>query len=153
MSYVGMIIHSTTLDTETKVIAIYSGTTWIQHSGYFLRGASSNVVANNAQKTGGNDNAIVPYHNHTTASSGTCTITSSGAHTHSYSTVAAYGPASPSSSSTRATPATGSISSSGAHTHTVPNHTHTINYAGTNGNTTNANIPNYKSVYIWERTA
>jgi hypothetical protein len=32
-------------------------------------------------------------------------------------------------------------------------HTHNCSYAGTNGNTTNANIPNYKSVYIWERTA
>ena len=26
-------------------------------------------------------------------------------------------------------------------------------YVGASGNTTNANIPNYKSVYIWERTA
>lgn len=56
-----------------------------------------------------------------------------------------------------------------AHTHSVgdnlSNHTHdmkhthsvtaagTVGYAGTSGNTTNANLPNYKNVYMWERTA
>jgi hypothetical protein len=41
------------------------------------------------------------------------------------------------------------------------NHTHTttikpegtISYAGTNGNTTNANMPAYITCYIWRRTA
>ena len=52
-SHVGMIIQSTTLDTMAKVIAVYGGTKWIWHSGYFLYGASSGVVANSAAADGG----------------------------------------------------------------------------------------------------
>ena len=62
--YVGMIIHSTTLDTQAKVIAQYGGTKWIQHSGYMLRGATSGVTANSASKTGGAD-SIDLSHSHT----------------------------------------------------------------------------------------
>ena len=36
-SYVGMIIHSTTLDTKEKVIAQYGGSEWVEHRAYFLR--------------------------------------------------------------------------------------------------------------------
>ena len=36
-SHVGMIIHSSTLDTQDKVKEIYGGVTWIQHSGYILK--------------------------------------------------------------------------------------------------------------------
>ncbi len=50
-----MVIHSTTLDTMAKVIAQYGGTTWIRHDGYMLRGASSNVTANQAQSDAGAD--------------------------------------------------------------------------------------------------
>ena len=64
-SHIGLIIHSTTLDTEAKVIAIYGGNHWIQHSGYVLRGASSGVTANDATKTGGDDNAYLIKHSHT----------------------------------------------------------------------------------------
>lgn len=120
LSHVGMIIHSTTLDTEAKVKAIYGGTTWIQHSGYVLRGASSGVVANSNVKTGGNDGAWLMKHKHA--------ITAS----------------------TKYAPETGgggyySLQSSGtANTTTV---------GDVETNSTTANIPNYKSVYIWERTA
>ena len=50
-----MIIESTTLDTQDKVIEQYGGERWIQHSGYVLRGATSGVTSNTASKTGGND--------------------------------------------------------------------------------------------------
>ena len=63
-SYVGMVIHSTTFDTEAKVKAFYGGTTWIQHSGYFLRGASSGVNSNHTGNDGGQDN-INLSHSHT----------------------------------------------------------------------------------------
>ena len=82
-----MIIHTTTLDTEAKVKAIYGGTTWIQHSGYELRGATSGVVANSAVKTGGNDSVTLtseqmPSHRHSIpALSGTASSTGS-AHEH-----------------------------------------------------------------------
>ena len=164
-SYIGMIIHSTTLDTAAKVIAIYGGTTWIQHSGYVLRGATSGVSANSASKTGGNDDLIVPYHTHTQKS-----CTNPGNHYHhmfenanssnhnfgsqKYATSACW---SGNDShdyyiATTSEPFTNKpypiTDDSGSHTHTI-----TLNAAGTSGNTTNANLPKYKSVYIWERTA
>ena len=106
----------------TKVINIYGGTTWLQHSGYFLRGATSGVVDNSATKTGGNDDAIVVSHHHTTS-----------------------------------IPHTGGT---GAALQATATSQFTINKDSANYDTTtvgssgtNANIPNYKSVYIWERTA
>lgn len=140
MSYVGMVIHSTTFNTEAKVKAFYGGTKWIQHSGYVLRGATSGVTANNATKTGGSDNAIVPYHTHTV---------NGGSHRHNVA-VFLGGDGS-------MTPKIGSTFTNAATVGNEPSeldggHTHNCSYAGTSGNTTNANIPNYKSVYIWERT-
>lgn len=41
VSHIGMIIQSTTLDTEAKVKAIYGGTSWSKIEGRFLLGASS----------------------------------------------------------------------------------------------------------------
>lgn len=120
-----MIIHTTKLSTLEQVQTIYGeSTTWIQHSGYMLRGATSGVVANSATKTGGNDNAIVVSHSHTvgytyqyigytTGSTGytLCKLKNADTGEGDYSTKT----------------------------------------GGSSG--TNANIPNYKSVYIWERTA
>lgn len=133
-SHVGMIIHSTTLDTEAKVIAQYGGATWIQHSGYFLRGAASGVTANSATTTGGSDNAVVVKHTHTQE-----------AHSHSpqnASHFAVYG-----------APTTQVVSTSGQGLDLQPRTNSvapTINETGVDG--TGKNIPAYKSVYIWERT-
>ena len=119
-SYIGMVIESTTLDTEDKVIEIYGGTTWIQHTGYVLRGASSGVVANRAVKTGGNDDAVVVSHQH-----GINGIYGSGGYIGGERVFyTQYGAG-------VGTLATIQVGESG----------------------TNKNIPNYKSVYIWERTA
>lgn len=49
---VGTIIESTTCDTMAKVVAAYGGTTWKQHTGYILRGASSNVTSDDNSNTG-----------------------------------------------------------------------------------------------------
>ena len=184
MSYVGMVIHSTTLDTEQKVIAQYGGTTWIQHSNYFLRGASSNVVANSQSSTGGSDNAIVPYHNHSFSgtsksytSGGPSNNTSGGnsrGHTHNLGGwTISWGNAN-NKTFVNANMAAGNATNNNPwivtqttqdvsqnHTHTLSSHTHSttitpegsVGYAGSSGNATNANIPVYKSVYIWERTA
>lgn len=143
LSYVGMVIESTTLDTEAKVKAIYGGTTWIQHSGYVLRGASSNVTSNSALKDGGSDDAVVVSHSHSVSVSG-------GDHRHSLT-----GPAGRNgkpkddgttkdkwySTATEYTGYSGSLSMSG---------TAAADSNWSDG--TDANIPNYKSVYIWERT-
>lgn len=65
-SHIGMIIHSTTLDTMEKVIAIYGGKTWKKIEGMFLLGASSDYVVNS---TGGEKNHTLttdemPSHHH-----------------------------------------------------------------------------------------
>ena len=63
-----MIVQSTTLDTEAKVIAIYGGTKWTKIEGRFLLGASSSYKINT---TGGEAThkltvAEMPAHSHTT---------------------------------------------------------------------------------------
>ena len=115
-----MIIHSTKLNTQTKVINYYGGSTWLQHSGYVLRGATSGVTANSATKTGGNDGAWLMKHNHT------INYTNAGTSGATVGAANQYGPGSSYSVST-----VGTVDST----------------------STTANIPNYKSVYIWERTA
>lgn len=65
-SHVGMIVQSTTLDTEAKVIAIYGGTSWSKIEGRFLLGASSSYAVNS---TGGEAThkltiSEMPSHNH-----------------------------------------------------------------------------------------
>lgn len=125
LSHVGMIIHSTTLATETQVKAIYGGTKWIQHSGYFLRGATSGVTGGKTHNVadGGSDDAVVVSHSHAATrgqfvEAGTQTQTILG----SYSTV--YGGVALDS-----------------------------NTANTGVSGTNKNIPKYKNVYIWERVS
>ena len=68
-SYVGMIVHSTTLSTSEMVKAIYGGTSWLQHSGgYFLLGANSGVSKNSASDNGGGTVTLevgnLPTHTH-----------------------------------------------------------------------------------------
>ena len=134
-SYVGMVIHSTTLDTEAKVIAQYGGTAWIQHSGYMLRGATSGVAANSAFKTGGDDNAIVVQHSHNVR-----TRLLNGGGDGEYGFAGAW-----------VTQVTGTQFTLGGNVTNLSSvQGVSVLDAGESG--TNKNIPNYKSVYIWERT-
>ena len=128
LSYVGMVIHSTTLNTEAKVKAYYGGTKWIQHSGYVLRGATSGVTSNSATKTGGNDNATLPSHAH----SGVFSIKGSGVDTVGLQS--------------------GNIGTQHQVMYANVASTASMATTFTGDDPTNANIPNYKSVYIWERT-
>lgn len=136
-SYVGMVIHSTTLDTEAKVIAQYGGTAWIQHSGYFLRGAASGVIANSATTTGGSDDAVVVKHTHT-----------QNPHSHTPSNGTNFGVYG--ASGTSQFFFQGGTSNNGNFTGATSTVTPAINETGADG--TGKNIPAYKSVYIWERT-
>lgn len=66
LSHIGMIIHSTTLDTMEKVIAIYGGTTWEKIEGMFLLGANDKYKVNS---TGGEEEHFLtidelPSHGH-----------------------------------------------------------------------------------------
>ena len=130
-SYVGMIIESTVLDTMAKVIEIYGGTTWISHTGYVLRGATSGVAANSAAKTGGNDT-----HYHTLASGYAQAIGTGATFYENYKTI------SPIKYNLKF-----AIGSQVSVTDSLP-------YCIALGGTTDAGstLPSYKSVYIWERT-
>ena len=113
-----MVIESTTLDTEAKVKAIYGGTTWIQHSGYMLRGATSGVTANDAVKTGGADSVSL----------GITNLPNGIVYDVEYPGYGYY------------TKLTGGSGNKGFCVNVGTGQAHN-------------NIPNYKSVYIWERTA
>ena len=126
-----MIIYSTKLSTQAQVKSFYGGTTWISHSGYFLRGATSGVTANSASKTGGSDDAIVVKHTHATQGTGS-------GHSFSINNVA--------SGNSVLNFASGTTVAYGTNLGSL-----LTSEVGSSG--TNANIPNYKSVYIWERTA
>lgn len=131
-SYVGMIIHSTTLDTEAKVKAQYGGTAWIQHSGYILMGATSGVTANDASKTGGSDT-----HSHALAHGYAEAIATGGYFYERYTQVEgrSYMIKFPVGQQTTSGESAG-------------------NYVIPLGGSTDAEstLPSYKSVYIWERT-
>lgn len=177
-SHIGQIIHSTKLATLEDVQAIYgSNTTWIQHSGYILRGASSDVTADNAVKDGGEDThrltaaeSGLPAHGHgftqpTVNGGGIANGIGGGGHSHSLSNntnvwrndggsnnIA-------SGSSTRRAQITISLSGDGSHTHTLPDHTHSVsggavqNHAGAAASSAHNIMQSYKNVYIWERVS
>lgn len=138
---IGTVIESTTCDTMAKVVEAYGGTTWIQHTGYMLRGATSGVVANQASNDGGADSVTVSSvasHNHTQdrhnhTSYGSTEIGSGQCQTTSYS------------NGNNAFLKTGGIAKLVSDT-TATNKANGSNY-------TVSTLPKYKNVYIWERTA
>ena len=98
-SFIGMIVESTTLATEADVKALFgSSTSWLQHSGYVLRGASTDVVANSAVADGGSDTVTpsgsadshvltsdeIPTHSHTIAHTHTMAHTHDWSNTHNH---------------------------------------------------------------------
>lgn len=126
---------------------------------------TSDSSFNTVEKTGGNKNAVIPYHNH---SVNAVEIESSGSHRH----YGIYGDMPDGTNDDKlyfaknAFPTSGggkngvvatttdyglyAGSSQSAHTHDVPKHN--TNYAGTSGNTTNANLPPYITCFMWKRT-
>ena len=122
LSYVGMIIHSSTLDTEAKVKAFYGGTSWTAIEGVFLLGTSS---AHAIGSTGGEEThtltiAEMPSHSHD-VNSGATVFANGGANDVSQVT--------------------------GSRTYTY------LDINNTGGGQAHNNMPPYKTVYIWERTA
>ena len=124
-----MIVQSTTLDTEAKVIAIYGGTSWSKIEGRFLLGQSSSYAINS---TGGE---------------ATHTLTVSEMPSHKHSTTKGaninteYGGAMRAQESDAGTAVWGARS--GAFD----------TLANTGGGAAHNNMPPYKVIYIWERTA
>ena len=115
-----MIIQSTTLDTEAKVIAIYGGTTWTKIEGRFLLGVSEDYAVNS---TGGE-------------ATHTLTINEMPAHTHNY---------------TRLWYNCGKTWGNPDGNNWLGSNT--VASSSTGGGQAHNNMPPYKAVYIWERTA
>ncbi len=125
LSHVGMIIHSTTLNTEAKVKAIYGGTTWAKIEGKFLLGTSSAHAIN------------------TTGGSETVTLTTNQIPSHSHSIFGTSGAAVFKDGGSNDANQT-----SGGRTYS-----NLWNTDATGGGQAHNNMPPYKTVYIWERTA
>lgn len=121
-SHVGMIIHSTTLDTEAKVIAQYGGIQWQKIEGVFLLGQSA---AHAIGSTGGEETH-------------TLTVNEIPPHSHSFNA--------------------GATCFADGGTNDVSQVAGSRNYqylaiGNTGGGQAHNNMPPYKTVYIWERTA
>ena len=127
-------IYMSTKDVSPQT---FLGGTWVRLQDRFLLGASSTYAVNSK---GGSKDAIVVSHTHT--------MQSAGSHTHNIGRDrdCASGSANWSvhTAGTSGAGATSPTSSAGGHTHT-------IDTTGTSG--TNANMPPYLAVYMWERTA
>lgn len=122
-SYVGMIIHSSTLDTENKVKAFYGGNAWYRLENRFLLGASI-VYPNDTE--GGEEKH-------------TLTVAEMPKHAHSLFGAANSGIYSGVSFNSNFV-GNAKFKNDGA-----------VDYAG--GGASHNNMPPYKAVYIWERVA
>lgn len=136
-SHIGQIIISTTLNTQAKVIEQYGGTSWTQIQGRFLLGASSAYPVN---ATGGEKEHTLsidemPEHNHGF----------NGGFTFSWGVGGLSNQVNiPSAEAIAGQPTSNSLTTS----QTDWNKTAAMG----NGQPHN-NMPPYKAVYIWERTA
>lgn len=154
LSHVGMVIHSTTLDTEAKVKAVYGGTTWVQLSGYMLRGATASVTPNQNLNDGGADSVTVSSvasHNHTQNSH----THTQDAHNHGIEPISAVSLA---QKATTSSVGSWSINQNTYTERKTNDATATNKDATATNNANGANytvntLPKYKNVYIWERTA
>ncbi len=139
---------------STSPATLFGGT-WTKVEGRFLLGSSSNYTLG---ATGGSANAIVPYHKHEVTAT---IIPASGSHTHSMQLRVVSDKVAVGNSFSRVANdgndwrdnvvRLSGGASSGVHNHTVP--AHSTQYAGTAGNATGANMPPYRVVSIWYRTA
>ena len=123
-SYVGMVIMSTTLSTEAQVKAWYGGTSWSMSTDRFLIGAGGSYAINS---TGG-------------VTEVTLTAAQSGlpSHSHTFTAIQRNSAA--------------ETLASGAYGYTAQSKS-TDATGGTNASQAHTNMPPYRAVYIWIRTA
>ena len=155
---------------NTNPSTLFGGTWTAWGSGKVPVGVdTSQTPFNTVEKTGGSKDAVVPYHRHSipalsgSATGGSCTISSSGGHSHTYDKSSRSSFKESGSGNTHYSHSGWTatyVGGNGAHTHTVPAHTHSVStsanntgYAGTDGNAANANLQPYITCYMWKRTA
>lgn len=112
-------------------------------------GTATEATTHNLGQKGGRENAITPYHNHTVTATQSGVSITGGGHSHKlrvHADTVASGTKYDRPNSWASGQAEGYTSSNVTHTHTLPAHTHTISYAGTNGNATGANMQPYLTV-------
>lgn len=126
LSYIGMIIHSTTLDTAAKVKAFYGGSTWVKIEGKFLLGTSSSHAIN------------------TTGGAETVTLTTNQIPSHNHGVCAGAGMIAFKNNAGNEDPTIKTGSRAAVNLWVTDN-------AG--GGQAHNNMPPFKTVYIWERTA
>lgn len=162
LSHVGMIIHSTTLDTMEKVIAIYGGTKWVKIEGRMLLGADNTYAVNSTGGEASHNLTIneMPSHNHIFTGNRALTE-SAGYHTHA--TVRSSGTGGRNDWGLVSEGAFGGnviLAKNQGTTYSEVeyngNHQHYYTPSGSIGNSGGSkahnNMPPYKVVYIWERT-
>ena len=136
------------------------GTWELETEGLVHIGAGSTYAVGN---TGGNKDAIIPYHNHSytappsNTGSHTLTIDEIPSHSHSF-TYAQYGRGAGTATTSAlqysgSTKTTDSKGGGGGHSHTISGSSSTTGNAGTPGNLTDANMQPYVVVNRWHRTA
>jgi len=165
-SHVGQIIHSTTLSSEVLVRNVYgSNTIWIQHVGYFLKGADTNVVSSYAYKTSGDiscqiDTPLAKHEHNITAKNTSITAitgeTSSGGRkwpgiVNGVAVAADRGGSTAAPNSQITLDATWSVTPK-FKIAAFTNNLKADNPEGSTEKTTIPINPPYKNVYIWERT-
>jgi hypothetical protein len=164
-------IYETTRDDENtvaKMNAKYQGSTWELWTD-FTRGAASGATLS----SGGNNNLIVPYHQHSFSGDSKATSSNGAAHTHpiTVGTMKNY-VATTNSAATPYAAAQGTYAYTIGHPQgtygaqafptatgaaSAANHTHTLTPSGTisdggsPGNTIGANVPAYRDVYRYRR--
>ncbi|MDO4486030.1 MAG: hypothetical protein Q4C46_05470 [Bacillota bacterium] len=114
---------------------------------------TSQTEFDKVEETGGNPDAIIPYHYHSVSA---VSIGTSGTHNHQVICSLDNGSTQSGSGNDYVYKNNSGGSrmlteTSGGHTHSVP--AHNTAYAGTSGNTKNANLQPYITVYYWKRTA
>ena len=178
-------IGSMYMSTVNVSPATFLGGTWIQHSGYMLRGATSGVTAGQQTKDGGSDTVTLTGaqsglkgHGHgftqPTVNGGatnTGYMSANNPHSHGVSPGGVilgantsgkgnYQPAATNWGATNSNMGWNSISGADVnHYHGQVAHTHSVSggavsdAGASNATSAHSVLPNYKNVYIWERTA
>lgn len=156
VSFIGMIVQSTTLDTMDKVIALYGGVEWTKIEGKFLLGVSDNHAVNSE---GGYENAQLPEHYHTGGTYTGDTADMSMEDVVDVSVGTTNLKYTSGSASARVVSSTSSMKETRSHHHSfqvpftpTPVSTHAENTTVVNDGE-GVNMPPFKTVYIWERTA